>query len=53
MQKGKNSTALAEMADYVESIRNSSELEKKLAKELLIGREAFDIIEMLGLGGGE
>ena len=41
---------LSDIADRIEAIRNATVLEKRLAKELLVRREAWDIIEMLDLG---
>ena len=40
---------IADAADRVEAIRNATPLEKKLAKDLLIRKGAWDIIEMLDL----
>jgi hypothetical protein len=40
---------IADAADRVEAFRNATPMERKLAKELLIRHEAWDIIEMLDL----
>jgi len=40
---------LSEGADWVETIRNTSERERSKARALLLSLKAFDIIEMLGL----
>lgn len=36
-------------ADKIEAIRKATPLERKLAKELLVRHQAWDIIEMLDL----
>jgi hypothetical protein len=41
---------LSDIANRIEAIRKATPLERKLAKELLVRREAWDIIEMLDLG---
>ena len=43
------SNVLSDGADWVETIRNTTERERARARSLLVSLKAFDIIEMLGL----
>lgn len=43
------SNVLSDGADWVETIRNTTERERARARVLLVSFKAFDIIEILGL----